>query len=547
MTTATAETRFGGPHTAARLTAPVEDGGYGLGDVAMSIREKCVKDPLYLASEVLSPPPMQPLLRNPCPEHRRSADAMIAQRDQMLLLPRGHLKTTLVDVVGSIWQGIVYPNDRQLILQASIPNAKMLSGVIRSHYSENPAFRALFPEYAMAGKEEHGSVLSFSFPCRTAFAPEMSIEVGAPGSSLSGRHYDVVRASDLMNEHTTPPPCGRGTIEEMVKTIDWYSSTISLREKRSINPRAHRTIDGTYWSDGDLYKEILRKDTDNQFEKIIAGITENADGTFVPVWELIGSSELRSIRHDPSMTTAAWAANYAMDPLPPETVTRFTRDMFRVYKSPPTLREISITVDAAWTEKQKNPRADRTAAVVSGLSADGDLFVLQVIAGRWGAAETIQKVWDLCCFWNPEWVGFEDITNSLKAMFYREMSLNKRFFKYRELKTGTRDKVTRAGPLHNHAQQRGLYVTQEMYDGDFVAEFLRFPSPGAHDDYVDAMAYRCFDIYAPAMRRAIGSPPELRSIPGRGADTGDDARRRRMARSRSLGEKPWTRVVRQLA
>lgn len=514
---------FGGPHSAEVLTGspdrlfPGNVRGFGLGTVAMEVRRKCLADPLYLGVNVLSYGRSDRyFFADPTEEHKRCAKAIVEQRNFLLLMPRNHGKTTLADEYGTVWQLLKYPNDRILFGQASIDNAKGLSGQVRGHFVSNRVLRELFPEYAMDSSDEAGNIMSWSVPCRTAITREKSLELGTPETNLAGRHYDVICASDIMNEQTTPPPTGVGTIELMLKQVSWYGNTPFLLD--SANPRAHRRIDGTRYHDADLYGEILKNP---DFEHIVCGIADDAEGLPIPIWSKVSRKKLLEIRNSPSMTAAKWASQMRNDPLPPQDSTSFRDEWFEEYDlaDRPAQMDIAITVDPAFTKQDKNRNADRSALIVSGVAPDGLLYVLAWRAGRWGPRELLETLHSLIDTWSPSWVGIESgtQTESLKEMFFEDMTRTGRFVPYRELKPKGQDKIVRAMPLLAFAEKWHIRIPRG--DVEFKSEFLRFPV-GKHEDLVDALAYRAQSLYTPTAHQAI-RPAKLTSAPSNRDDSAD--------------------------
>lgn len=502
------------------------------------VRSMAVADPLYLAWALLG----RELMANPSPEHREVAKALVAQENLLFIYPRGHLKTTLVDEIGTIWQLLKYPNDRILILQASLENAKGIAKQIRRHFQQTERFNKLFPEYHITSSDEAGNILKFSVPCRTVNTREESIEIGTPEGALAGRHYDVIRASDLMNEQTTPAPCGSSTPEMMRKIIDWYGSTDALLDGRHISPRAHKTIDGTYYADGDLYNELVRNDDKNHFRKIIKGVTGKS-GAWVPVWEAFNAIELQRKYDSPTMHDALWAANYMSDPLPPEGTSTFRREWFVEYDKAPDDLIVAITVDPAYTEQDKNPKADRSAIIVSGASPErGELYILVAEAGRWSPRDLLERIHLLSEIWKPDWVGIEmgAQAKSLEEMFFEDMQRTGRYVNYRALQTKGKNKTVRVMPLLGFAQKWGIKVKPEHQE--LVDECMRFPV-GRHDDYVDALAYRAQDLYFNRNIRAVRDETILRSVPPSGKETGKDFFNRMKERMQRADRPRWLRAV----
>ena len=470
--------------------ASQEEGGYGLGGIAMGIREKCVADPLYLGKHVMD----KDFTDAGCTYYREAADRLVEQKDLLLILPRNHGKTTLVDEIGTIWQLLKYPNDRVLFAQASLDNAKALSRQVRQHFMQNQVLRGLFPEYAMKTADEEGNIMSFSVPCRTAFTREASLEIGTPDTNLSGRHYDVIRTSDIVNEQTVPPPAGKGTVEMMQKIIAWYGTTAVLLD--TTNPRAHRTVDGTRWADGDLYGEMITTNLGTSFKQILAGIKVDEKGEPIPIWRMMPKETLVKIKS--GMSGYLWAANMVNDPLPSDGITTFRREWFRFYTEAPENLYVAITVDPAFSDQAKNANADRSALVVSGVAPSGDLYVLAARAGRWTPRGLLDNLHALIEQWNPSWVGIESGGQqyALIDMFREDQSRSGRYVPFRELKTHGKNKIVRAMALSSHAERHGVYVRAEHED--MVNEFCRFPV-GKHDDYVDALSYRAQDLLIPRL------------------------------------------------
>lgn len=530
----------GGPYTLDVLREKHPE----LTDADIDLRKRCVHDPLFLGAEILSFGRQQHL-RDPSPAQKRVTQALLDCVNLLFLSPRGHWKTTLVDEIGTVSHFIRWPADRVLFLQASVENAKQLAGLVRNHLIFTTPLRGIFPEYAMRTSDQAGQILSFNIPCRPYHTREKSLEIGTPEMSLAGRHYDVIRASDLMNEQTTPPPCGNATPEEMLKIINWYASADALLDSKLSSPRAHKTIDGVFYCDYDLYSEIIRLDKHNRWVRIVEGIDvweEEGKRRFKPVWDKITEEMLREKYESPTMTPAFWAANYAMNPLYDSGTMRFTESMIHYYEEVPDGLEVGITVDPAWTAKKKGnaAKSDRSAIVVSGVAPRGGFYVLHAEAGRWSPDELVERVGALCAFWNPPWgVGFEQDDKGLKSMFFNMMLRTGMYVPYRTLKPDGKDKEHRASHLHQHAQHWGIFVKDEHRE--LVDELLRFPV-GRHDDYVDALAYRAFNLGFNRIRDLVIKPKGRPDNP-RNLMTGQDVLDILARRSSKTGMTPWDRVL----
>lgn len=517
--------------------SPVSEGGFALGDAAMAKRAMSVKDPLYLASEVLG----NKLLGNPSVNHRRVADLIVAQRSFIYLDHRGSFKTTLVDETGTIHEWLCRPNYRQLFLQASLDLGKKLAGQVRRHLRENEEFRAVFPEYAINTSDESGQIIAFNVPCKTSNSREASLTIGTPDTSLSMQHFDVIRGSDISNESNNPPPCGKGTIEEALKLQGWLGTIDGLLESKVVNPQAHRTFDGTRWSEVDAWGFLIENDKKGRLEKIISGVVQE-NGIFSSTVPGFTHEILQEIRDQPTMSAAMWASNYMNSPIVGEGAMQFKESWFKTYDTIPEGLDVAITVDPAWTEQDKNPEADRSAIVVSGVSSSGNLYILTFRAGRWSPTQLLDTLYSLMSSWNPSWVGIESGTQSVSLIetFQNECYRSFPMVPVRKLAPKGQNKLVRAVPLHTHAERNGIYVKRPDHD-ELVNEFLRFPG-GKYKDLVDALAYRAQDL---RLGSILEASPEKKTNNPRNLMTGEDIFRLMGQSKNRLASTPWDAILRK--
>lgn len=566
-----------------------------LGDVALGIRKKCVEDPLYFGAEVLG----SDLFRTPSTAHIEVAASISMCENVLYVDHRGTLKTTLLDIVGAHSLFIRFPNVRILFLQSNKDIGNQISRLVRSHFVVNRAYKAIFPEFAMETTDD-SNVTSWAHPARQEYTAEGSFNVGTPGATTTGTHYEVIKASDLMNTSTVPPPCGLSTVENMRAIIAWYASTDGLlvhpKQRRPLCPPAHKSIDSNRWHNADHVGQILNADPNQPdgtkckvspdtyqdgsrtrterggyFRKILRGVKRDADGSWIPTWpEVIPSKDLAALRASPSMTAATWAANFGSSPMV-EGGMSFDPRWLHYYghgicknehcgeRHPEPNREnlvIATTVDSAILDPARaNVRkSDRSGLVTSGVEATMPkrLFVLDILAGKWKPGDLVEKVFGMCGFWKPAWVGIEDIGAGLaiESMFLSEMQRSDRRVPYRKIKMPGINRVAakeaRIAPLHAHAQHFGIYFHEDGRHEELIDELLNF-GVAEHDDLADALGMRGVDLYSWTPEAKKEDAPELTVVPGRKPITGADIIKRAQQRTRSRNAAPWLRVVRQIA
>lgn len=464
----------------------------GMGEVKINMRIKARADPIYLGSKILG----YDYLETPADFHVECSEAMQAKDSYMMLAPRGHIKTTLSCVVGSIWEYIQDPVWlRLLIMHWTLDNAKAIGKEAMGHIRNGKVFRTIFPELCPQKASDDPTILSFVSPLRKRVMKEPTISVGAPGATKTGMHYDVIKASDLVNEQNVPAPIGKGSYEAMAAVGEFFRTFAPLLDQT--NEDARVAVDGTRWHDADMYRMILEDEDGaySHFRKIIRGIEEDADGVPQCLWPIITQKTL--IQKKAESGSWLWNANYGNSPLPSDATVVFKREWFKTYTELPCKEEdvnkhfrVAITVDPAISEKTS---ADNTAIIVSGVEIEtGHLYVLARRVGRFSPSILFEHLYDLDAVWKPDYIGIED-TAFQKALWTVGDLLARRHMKRLHLRPLKSDssKTRRASILMVHAERYSIYVRPE--DSPLVDEFVKFPA-GKYDDQVDALSYRGQDL-----------------------------------------------------
>jgi hypothetical protein len=163
---------------------------------------------------------------------------------KMILIPRNHLKSTVVTVVWSIQQILINPNIRICINNAKYDTAKEFLNTIQSHLDTGSKLSKIFGEFKTARVPWNRD--SFTINQRTMPRAQPTVMAASIDSILNGKHFDIILNDDLVEPNNVK------TKEQIQKVIDFHKDCFNQIDKGGI------IIDiGTRWAAQDLYGHIL--------------------------------------------------------------------------------------------------------------------------------------------------------------------------------------------------------------------------------------------------------------------------------------------------
>ena len=396
----------------------------------------------------------------------------------MLFMPPRHGKSTLASVAFPAWHLGRHPDHEFISCSYSGSLAMSFSRKVRQLLRE-PVYKNVFEKSRL--DKDSQSVESWQTTQGGGYV------AAGVGGGITGKGANVLVIDDpVKNREDAESDNNREA------TWDWYTSTAYTR----LSPGGGILVILTRWHDDDLAGRLLKQAEDgaDQWEVIrypaIAEIDENfrKQGESLHP-ERYNVDALEQIRK--AIGPRDWSALYQQNPVSDEG-DYFSRDMIRYYEYD-EIDTAELNYYCAWDLAiGQRDRNDYSVGIVVGVDEYDNLYVVDVVRGKYDGFELVEQILDLYETWRPGIVGIErgHIEMALGPFLQkrtRERGLSEAYFK--DLKVGRRDKEARARAIQGRMQQGMVYFPKDaVWTGTMVAELLRFPN-GAHDDQVDALAW----------------------------------------------------------
>lgn len=378
--------------------------------------------------------------------HREVAqwwDRQDAKENQLLLLPRGHLKSKLV-AYRAAWWITKHPETTILYVSATADLAEKQLYQIKQ-ILDSPIYRRYWPEMINEeeGKREKWSVaeICVDHPKRKyEGVRDATVKAGGLTTNMTGFHADVVILDDIV------VPGNAYTEEGRDKVAALYSQLASIE-----NPGAREWVVGTRYHPKDIYdtmlnmKEILYDEngdieSEEEIYEIFQRVVET-NGEFL--WPKATRPDGKSFGFDASILarikgkyvdTTQFYAQYYNNPNSLENA-RIDASKFQYYdRSRIANREgdwyindrklnVCAAIDFAFSLRK---RADYTALVVVGVDHEGNFYVLDIdrfktdrISEYFNHILAAQQKWGFRKLRAEVTVAQETIVNELKESYIK--------------------------------------------------------------------------------------------------------------------------------
>jgi hypothetical protein len=420
---------------------------------------------------------------------------------RLVLMPRGHLKTTLCTISDSIRLSLIDPNVRILIQNEVFDNASLMLQELQGHWEKGAMLRQLFPELApnkFSGPGTDWSKVACSIN-RDANFKESTYTASGSGGSPQSQHFGKIKNDDLIGEKH------KESVAEMDKAKRWVDAM------RPLLDRLDDQIDfyGTRKTLSDVYAHIM-----TVYGDALAVFLREPIENGTPIFSKMPLEELLKIQIN---TPEVWAYDYANNPIGKGGLDwgqgqlrnyavsdngewyilqhHLTGEQVRWHKSE---LDIVITIDP---NSGKLHAPDKPAIVVHGCTPDEQILVLESWSERVQPDPLVKQAHRMQAKWRPRVTGIEN-AGTANTMYYLEKEredTGEYYGSLIELKPENRDKEVRIRTaLDQPLKARRIYVQAHMKG--LISQVTLFPQLGVHNwDEIDALAYGP-RLYRPGMR-----------------------------------------------
>lgn len=449
------------------------------------LRELCRTDLYILAKVVLG-------YNQVCEEtHGALCQFMVTEElnRRLVLMPRGHLKTTICTIADSIRLSLKDPESRILIQNEVFDNASDMLNELKNHWSGGGLLPSLFPEllpekFSGPGIDWAKDAASIN---RSRVSKESTYTAAGSGGSPQSKHFTVIKNDDLIGEKHKESEL------EMARSKRWCDAMVPLLD----SPVNQLDWYGTRKTMSDVYAHVMEVYGD-EIAVFIREPIENGEPIFplkYPMKEL-----LRIMTNQPEV----WAHDFMNNPIGRGGLD-WGKGLLRNYSllddrvvyqhnlSEATCTwmitelDIVITVDPNSGRKMS---PDKAAVVVHGCSPEEQIFVLDSWSDRCSPDGLIDKVWERALRWHPRLVGIEEAGQQNTLYYFEKRCMQEgRFFRMKPLHHQNVHKEKRIRTaIDTPLKARRIYVLPSQMT--LISQIQLFPQLAAHNwDEIDAFSY----------------------------------------------------------
>src|SRR5437762_937323 len=279
-------------------------------------------------------------------------------RKKMILVPRGHLKTSVVTKAYSIQLLLRDPNIRILIANQVWDKAREMLYEIKQMLTDKSDLPKIFGPFVSDRWREDDIVIRQ----RNKALAAPTIGTSGVEAELTSSHYDVIILDDLQGLQNYQTP------EQREKVKRYYRSMMDLLE-----PGGLLIVIGTRWHLDDVYQYIIDEESD-YFDVMVRKVVENGKIIFpkkfnkkfdvlTKNWLETTEPTMDYVNYLKKRPSEEFSSQYMNEPIDAENQV-FKKEYFKYYERRPERLYVAMKLDPAISEKQA---ANYFAINVSGM------------------------------------------------------------------------------------------------------------------------------------------------------------------------------------
>ena len=448
------------------------------------------------------------------PLHRPMCNFVQDNRNKkrLMLIPRGHLKSSVITVGYCLWKIAQNPKIRILIVNGTFPLAATFLTQIKDHIQKNEKFKELFGDlYTGATKWAEDSITVIREESYEAKEP--TVTAFGLGGNLVSQHYDLIILDDLVNRDNIHTP------DRIMDVLTFYKDVVDLFDNVQTS---ELLVIGTRWHEGDLYGWILDEDNPARYEfKIMQRtalegnyqiVKDPATGKFkIEGGDLIFPTKFTRLGLEELINTkglSEFSSQYLNDPVPAEHST--FKHEWKYYEMDDLRGQdlnTYIGIDPAFLDPSSKSleELDFAAFVVVSVNKENYWYIRDIIRERLTPKQFLDMMFDLDALWKPKTIGIESTAMQKILSYYAKDMMRERnqFLPITELKhagANAKSKIERIQGLEpRYATGTIIHNKNIRHIASLEIELRRFPR-GKTDDVADALA-NILEIARPPMKR----------------------------------------------
>jgi len=404
------------------------------------------------------------------------------EKDKLYLLPRGHLKTSVVTIANTLRRIAKNSNHRHLIISGVAEHAEDCVCVCEDYIKNGDSFNYFYPD--IRPKDFRHVLWSRSrFTVRrTKALPNPTVEALGISSTQAGKHYERIVCDDLVNDKNSD------TAEKKKQILSSYQLFLSLLE-----PGGWREVVGTRYFYDDLYNWILKYE---DFDSMLKTVYEGKKGQETPEGE---RTYLFPQKFDDAIFKRITAGQskyhvscqYFNEPVDSERA-KFKKSYIRYYdkivddEGKDKYVAHYVSADPA-VGKGKN--RDKSAIVAVAVDLDANVYVRQYVHLQMSSSQFMDYIASFYRKYAPMFVRVETnvgflILQETFAKYLEEQKLNIPL-DYVQSPNTANAKAIRIESMEPAFKAGRVFIKEDMVD--LEDQLIRYPA--SHDDLIDALAW----------------------------------------------------------